>query len=549
MTGLLSDELTMLVPDFPFDYAEWLRHPAGIGWLPAERAGSEVAVIGGGIAGLVAAYELMRLGLRPVVYEAARLGGRICSAEFPGHPGVTAELGAMRFAPSATTLFHYIEQAGLPTKPFPNPFAPCTSSTLVNLKGSSHFARRFADLPVMYKEVADSWNKTLCEQAELMVIDDAIRRRDTAAIKSIWNRLVCRLDDQSLYGFLAASSSFSSFSHREIFGQVGFGNGGWDSDFPNSVLEVLRIISTGAHDGHRRIVGGCQRLPDAIWELAPRSLAHWPAETSLASLHKDFSPKPAVTRLRRDGTGIAVSDEDGATKVFPAVVFTAQLGILLSRIDCDESLLSSPHWTAVERTHYMGASKLFVVADRPFWLDRDPVTGRDTMSMTLTDRLPRGVYLFDNGPGKAGVMCLSYTYNDDSLKFATLTDDERLDVVLNSLRQIYPGVDIRAHIVGPPISVTWEAEPHFMGAFKQNLPGHYRYQRRLFTHFMDSSPGLFIAGDDVSWIGGFAEGAVTTALNAVWGVLRYLGGATPAGNPGPGDVFGSIAPLELPDDT
>jgi tryptophan 2-monooxygenase len=172
--------------------------------------------------------------------------------------------------------------------------------------------------------------------------------------------------------------------------------------------------------------------------------------------------------------------------------------------------------------------------------------------MTLTDRMPRGVYLFDDGPDRPAVMCLSYTWNDDSLKFAALSADERLKVVLSSLREIYPGVDIRSHVIGSPITITWETEPDFLGAFKANLPGQYRYQRRLFTHFVQddfarAERGLFLAGDDVSWTGGFAEGAVTTALNAVWGVLAQLGGASPADNPGPGDVFDRIAPVRLPE--
>ena len=77
-----------------------------------------------------------------------------------------------------------------------------------------------------------------------------------------------------------------------------------------------------------------------------------------------------------------------------------------------------------------------------------------------------------------------------------------------------PGVDIRRHIIGNPITVSWESEPHFMGAFKANLPGHYRYQRRLFTHFMQdalppararasSSPATTSPGPP-----GWAEGAV-----------------------------------------
>ncbi len=39
-----------------------------------------------------------------------------------------------------------------------------------------------------------------------------------------------------------------------------------------------------------------------------------------------------------------------------------------------------------------------------------------------------------------------------------------------------------------------------------------------------------------------------TALNAVWGVMHQLGGATDPSNPGPGDLYDEIAPVELPED-
>jgi tryptophan 2-monooxygenase len=41
---------------------------------------------------------------------------------------------------------------------------------------------------------------------------------------------------------------------------------------------------------------------------------------------------------------------------------------------------------------------------------------------------------------------------------------------------------------------------------------------------------------------------VQTALNAVWGVMHQLGGATDPANPGPGDVYDEIAPVELEQD-
>ena len=39
-----------------------------------------------------------------------------------------------------------------------------------------------------------------------------------------------------------------------------------------------------------------------------------------------------------------------------------------------------------------------------------------------------------------------------------------------------------------------------------------------------------------------------TALNAVWGVMRHLGGACDPVNPGPGDRYEEIAPVLLPED-
>jgi monoamine oxidase len=548
-------QLTMFGPDFPFAYDDYLAHPAGLGSVPATEHGTEVAVIGGGLSGIVTAYELMKMGLRPVVYEADQIGGRLRTAGFEGcEPGPLAEMGAMRFPPSSTAFHHYVGLTGLQTRPFPNPLAPDTPSTVVDLKGESHYARTLEDLPPVYHQVMNAWNACLEEGADFAAMQSAIRRRDVPRIREIWSRLVEKLDDQTFYGYLCASPSFSSFRHREIFGQVGFGTGGWDTDFPNSILEILRVVYTGADDDHRGIIGGSQQLPLRLWEREPDKLTHWPRGTSLASLHRSRTPRPAVTRLNRTGGNrITVTDADGAIRTYKSAVLTAQSWMLLSKIDCDESLLPIDHWTAVERTHYMESSKLFVPVDRPFWLDTDEETGREVMSTTLTDRMTRGTYLLDDGPGKPAVICLSYTWCDDSLKWLPLSPSERMEVMLKSLGEIYPKVDIRGHIIGSPLTVSWEDEPYFMGAFKANLPGHYRYQRRLFTHFIqDALPedkrGLFLAGDDISWTAGWAEGAVHTALNAVWGVMHHLGGATDPTNPGPGDVYDQIAPVELPED-
>jgi tryptophan 2-monooxygenase len=141
----------------------------------------------------------------------------------------------------------------------------------------------------------------------------------------------------------------------------------------------------------------------------------------------------------------------------------------------------------------------------------------------------------------------------DALKVLPFPAEKRVKLMLAALQKIYPMLDIAKHIIGDPITVSWESDPDSLGAFKGNLPGHYRYQRRMFCHFkeQDALPphqrGIFLAGDDISWTAAWVEGAVQSALNAVWGVTRHLGGETPKDNLGPGDKYDAIQPLELPD--
>lgn len=556
IAGRPESRLRMLGPDFPFAYDEHLASPHGLGRLPPACHGEEVAIVGAGIAGMVCAYELMKLGLRPVVYEADQIGGRLRSAAFEGFPDVVAELGAMRFPPSSAAFFHYVDLLGLQTRPFPNPLTPAASSTVVDLKGTSHYARTLDDLPQHFREVARAWSGVLERAGAQAGMQEAIRAGDARRIKQLWNPLVHELDDASFYGFLAASPEFARFSFRETFGQVGFGTGGWDTDFPNSMLEILRVVHNDLDEDHQAIVGGCQQVPLGLWTRAPAAeeLAHWPPGTTLASLHDGGAPRPTVRRLDRTApANVTVADASGHIRTFRAAVVTPQSWILLGRVRCDETLFPADVWTAMERTHYMESSKTVAIVDRPFWLEPDPRTGRDPMSMTLTDRLPRSTYLVDDGRGRPAVVYLSYTWTDDALKWLPFTAAERLELQLQSLRSIYPDVDLRGHMVGDPITVSWESEPWFMGAFKANLPGHYRYQRRLFCHFVqhelpEEQRGVFLAGDDVSWTAGWAEGAIQTALNAVWGVLHHLGGQSHPDNPGPGDRFAELAPVALAED-
>jgi len=102
-----SKPVTNFGPDFPFPFDDWIRHPAGLGQLPIHRHGQEVAVIGSGMAGMTAAYGLLKMGLKPVIYQAGRMGGACAARNSKGPPVLSrnwAACGSRNPPPPFTTM-------------------------------------------------------------------------------------------------------------------------------------------------------------------------------------------------------------------------------------------------------------------------------------------------------------------------------------------------------------------------------------------------------------------------------------------------------------
>ncbi|MEZ5582364.1 MAG: FAD-dependent oxidoreductase [Candidatus Competibacteraceae bacterium] len=76
------------------------------------------------LAGLIAGYELKRVGHRVTLLEArTRPGGRVYTLRDPFAPGLYAEAGAMRIPKVHRLTLHYTEHFGLTLEPL----APCRS--------------------------------------------------------------------------------------------------------------------------------------------------------------------------------------------------------------------------------------------------------------------------------------------------------------------------------------------------------------------------------------------------------------------------------------
>ncbi|WP_422784906.1 flavin monoamine oxidase family protein [Ruminiclostridium josui] len=87
---------------------------------PGHFKGKSVGIIGGGLAGMAAAFELRKLGFDITVLEASeeRIGGRVYTYYFDREKKLYGELGPMRIPVNHETVWHYINLFKLNTRPF-----------------------------------------------------------------------------------------------------------------------------------------------------------------------------------------------------------------------------------------------------------------------------------------------------------------------------------------------------------------------------------------------------------------------------------------------
>lgn len=72
--------------------------------------------------------------------------------------------------------------------------------------------------------------------------------------------------------------------------------------------------------------------------------------------------RPGVRRISPGAGGsFLIADRYGNERAFRIIIVTCQVWLLSARIDCAESLFHHDLWMAMERSHYMQASKTFVL--------------------------------------------------------------------------------------------------------------------------------------------------------------------------------------------
>lgn len=479
-----------LFPDDPFNYAAL----AAEGLPRAGKKRAVVAIIGAGASGLVAGLELLKAGHIPFIFEASnRIGGRLYTVREFEDPHVYAEMGSMRVPPVHKTLMHYLYEFNIPTREFPN---PNNIKTCYYVNGKKEFGSPDDQVPWV-EHLYSKWESAIRPFAEKLdaVLGDPEKR------KKVWKELTDKYKNASFRDFLVEQKW--SREEIELFSIVGFGVGGYGPLYPVSFIEILRINVCRWDDGQMEIIGGNDKLAHGFHEK--RVAVDDDEQMSLKDLGL-VQTGAAIVKIDKDDNSnmLILKTNKGSIFAADAVVITAQARAVQMEMDIRHDLLDHKQWQALYNTHFMSSAKIFLETESAFWKEPD-----SEITTTISDLPIRGTYFFDFENTGAGLICSSYTWEDDSRKWHASNIKGRAERSIDMLEEIYGKDSIRPHVVSA-YGFSWEEMPGYRGAFKQFYAGQDHYYEAL----AKPSNNIWFAGDSVSYAGGWIEGALQAGLRA-----------------------------------
>lgn len=458
-----------------------LRAIARSGLPPTTGTPKKVLIVGAGMAGLVAAHELLRAGHDPQLLEAQpRVGGRVYTLRESFTHGLYAEGGAMRIPRSHDLTMAYVEKFRLPTAPFTmsNPQAYCY------LHGRRYRMAEFDANPALFdfgcredehgRPVSVFWEEALAP------IVATLKERGDAA----WPEIAARYDSYCVREFLEANNW--SEGVIELFGLLSSQEALMNSSF----LELLREEVGGYYTDMVELAGGMDHLPRAFLpELQDR------VRFGAKMVALDQSPT-GVTIHYQTAAGRASVTGDYAVITVPFPV--------LRHVEALKPF-SRQKQRAIRQLYYDASAKILLQTRRRFWEDDEGIHGGGT----ITDLPIRALYYPDHGQETGrGVLLASYTWGEDAQRWGSLAPHDRIAQAIENVVQIHPQIRDEFEVGA---SKMWHDDEFAGGAFALFAPGQ---QTLLHPHIIAPEGRIHFAGEHASLAHAWIQGAIESGLRA-----------------------------------
>ncbi|HEY4011424.1 MAG TPA: FAD-dependent oxidoreductase [Acidobacteriaceae bacterium] len=475
--------------------------------------GTRVVILGGGIAGLVAAYELRDLGYDCTVLEArGRPGGR----NWTVRTGDTIEFidGTKQRCEWDAGNYQNFGPARLPSI-HPHMLGYCRKLGVelqveVNMSRSEMLQNDNANggKPVVMRQAENDTRGWVSELLSKCVQQGALDQQLSTDDR---DRMLSFL---RVYGPLDDANKYKGSDRAGYLRAPGVEDDGVLSqpiDLHTLLLEDFwqGMLFSEAFDMQATMfqpVGGMDRIPYAFAK-------------SLGDIVRFNAP---VTEIRKTGKGVRISyTQNGAPSTLDAEFCICAMPLTMVRKIPND--LSAPYKTTVDGCTYAAAFKI-AWESRRFWeQDYNIYGGLEFCSTGLSPIwLPSAGMFADRG-----VLVSGYGF-DTTPEFAALSFEQKLAESRKSIERLHPG---HSKELEKPLYVNWGQIPYNEGAWistygpqpdaKATDPHLPRMRRRrtgpdpYFQTLLQPDGPIYFAGDHVSHIVGWQEGAAISALYAV----------------------------------
>jgi monoamine oxidase len=431
----------------------------------AAQTGPRVVVVGAGLAGLSAAYELKRAGFAVTVVEArTRVGGRVLTLRFAS--GQHVEAGGEFIDTGHRALRAHARRFGLALEDVRK--GPDLDA-VAYLDGRR---RRYDDLYTgrVERELERWWNAVdrLSKQVDPARPWEAPRSLDRRSVADLMDEVELSGVARTLVGREEIRDDYSVQPERlSLLLHLHFNRLLWNqSDYGTEAF---------------RIRGGNDQLPRALAREIPCELG------------------APVTEVSQRASGVTVV-AGGQALPGEWCVVAAPLPAL-REIEFDPAPPSRLA-EAIERVHYGRGTKTLLRYDRRFWRERG------FNGDTFTD-LPLGTTWdgTDRQPGRSGVL-VGYTVGRGPVS---------VPAAVAQLDSVYPGS--RARFAGAR-SITWEDERFSGGTYTAFAPGQVT---RFWEPLRKPHDRVYLAGEHTSVHTGYMEGAIRSGKRVAAAIARSAG--------------------------